>query len=161
MGHFARSLLLFVIVLETACASGPTFDQASASLPPPAPGTGRIFVYREIGSYQDLSWVPVFFNGGEIGAVGPGKVLMRDVAPGTYTIAAKSDGFWPDQDKTVIVAPGQTVYAKVTSMRSLDPTRGRPAWLITYVVVLVDTLTGRREIGGLEYSAQAASAVAS
>jgi uncharacterized protein DUF2846 len=148
-----RSLLLLVTLFASGCASGPTFDQVSASLPPPPAGTARIFVYRDIGSYQELSWVPVFFNGGDIGAVGPGKVLMRDVVPGTYTISAKSEGLWPDQDKTVIVAPGQTIYAKIEVVRSLDPTRDRPSPLATYVVVLVDTVTGRREIGGLWYSA--------
>ena len=150
-----RSLLLLVAILAAGCTPGPTFDQVSASLPPPPAGMARVFVYRDVGSYQDLSWVPVSFNGGDIGAVGPGKVLMRDVAPGTYTISAKSDGLWPDQDKTVIVAPGQTIYTKIESLRSLDPTRDRPAWLITYVVQLVDTVTGRREIGGLWYSAAA------
>jgi hypothetical protein len=153
MGRGVRSLSLLVAMLVAACTSGPTFDQVSTNLPPPPAGTARIFVYRDIGSYQDLSWVPVSFNGGDIGAVGPGKVLMRDVAAGTYTISAKSDGFWPDQDKTVIVAPGQTIYAKIETLRSLDPTRDRPAWLNTYVVVLIDTITGRREIGGLWYSA--------
>jgi hypothetical protein len=148
-----RLLLLLAVAATAACATPPTFDAVSARVPPPAAGAARIFVYRDYKPYQSLEWVPVFFNGAEIGAVGPGHVLLRDVAPGTYTIAALSQGLWPDQAKTLIVAPGQTVFAKIESFKGLDPNANRLAPLVTYVVVLKDTATGRREIGPLWYEA--------
>jgi hypothetical protein len=153
---------LFAVVLLALAACGgeqPTFDQVGARLPPPA-NTARIVVYRAFEPYQSLEWVPVFFNGVTVGAVGPGKVILRDVAPGTYTVEAKSEGLWPEQAKTVVVQAGQTVYAKITSFKGLNPTVNRPAELVTYVVVLMDPATARREIGPLRYEARRAMASA-
>lgn len=159
-----KRLLLLALLAAAGCAQQqPTFDQVSASLPPVPVNAARIFVYRAFEPYQSLSWVPIFFNGATVGAVGPGHVVMRDVPPGTYVIEPKSEGLWPEQAKTVTVGPGQTVYAKVESFKGLDPTANhREALLTTFVVVLMDTATGRREIGPLWYdAAQAGAAVAS
>jgi hypothetical protein len=79
---------------------------------------------------------------------------MRDVMPGTCTIAARSQGLWPDQNKTVIVAPGQTVHAKIESFRGLDPSSNHVTPLVSLVVVRKDGETGRREIGKLWYSVE-------
>jgi hypothetical protein len=145
-----RSLAaLALLLMLQSCASAPTFEQASAHIPPPPAGAARVFIYRDFEPYQSLSWVPVFLNGANTGAVGPGRVLMRDVAPGTYTIEALSQGLWPNQAKTVTVAPGQTVYAKVESFKSANPTADRFVPQTTFVVVLMDTATGEREIAPL------------
>jgi hypothetical protein len=150
-----KRLGALVMLALAACAAEPvpTFDQVGARLPPPPANTARIFVYRDFEPYQSLEWVAVFFNGATVGAVGPGKVFLRDVAPGTYTIEAKSEGLWPEQAKTVTVQPGQTVYAKVTSFKSLNPTGNRQSAISTFVVVLMDPVTARREIGPLWYEA--------
>jgi hypothetical protein len=150
-----KRLIALVLLALTACAGEqPTFDQLGARLPPAPANTARIFVYRAFEPYQSLQWVPVFFNNDTIGAVGPGKVILRDVAPGTYTIEAKSEGLWPEQAKTVTVRPGGVVYAKITSFKGLDPTADAPSELITYVVVLMDPATAQREIGPLRYEAR-------
>ena len=155
MASALKRLFLLALLAAAGCAQPPTFDQLSATLPPVPINAARIFVYRAFEPYQSLSWVPIFVNGATIGAVGPGHVLMRDLPPGTYVIEAKSQGLWPEQAKTVIVAPGQSVYAKVQSFKGLDPTvNNREVLLATFVVVLVDTATGRREIGPLWYDAQ-------
>lgn len=155
MRRLMRSVVLLLGVALSGCAAGGTpFNEAAASLAPIPAGAARIFVYRDFAYYQGLDWVPVLFNGQTVGAVGPGQVIMRDVAaPGTYRIEAASQGLWPDQEKTVAVQPGQTVYAKVESFKSLDPSAGRPVLQITYVVVLQDTATGRREIDHLRLMA--------
>jgi hypothetical protein len=156
----ATRLLALVLLALAACAGDQlTFDQLGARLPSPPADTARIFVYRAFEPYQSLDWVPVFFNGATVGAVGPGKVILRDVAPGTYIIEAKSEGLWPEQAKTVAVTAGQTVYAKITSFKGLDPTADRPAELVTYVVVLMDPAAARREIGPLWYEARRATAL--
>jgi hypothetical protein len=143
-------LLLLVALAVAGCGGGPIFDQVSATLPPVPAGEARIFVYRDYEPYQSLSWVPVFFNGATIGAVGPGHVLMRDVPPGTYKIEPKSEGLWPDQAKTVRVAAGDSVFAKIESFNGLDDT-GASDLQTTFVVVLVDPVAARREIGPLWY----------
>ena len=151
-----RGLFLLLVFALAACAGqAPTFDDVAASQPPAPADTARIFLYRDFEPYQSLTWVPVFLNGKVVGAVGPGHVIMRDEPPGTYRIEAKSDGLWPDQVKTVAVAAGETVYAKISSFKNLDPTvDGMGATITTFVVTLVDPATGRREIGKLWYTAQ-------
>ena len=151
-----RGLLAVVLLALASCAGDtPTFDQVAGRLPPPPANSARIFVYRDFAPYQSLEWVRVSFNGATIGAVGPGKVILRDVAPGTYTIEARSEGLWPEQAKTVTVRPGDIVYAKITSFKSLSPTADEPEETVTYVVVLMDPETARREIGPLWYEARA------
>ncbi len=150
-----RWLFLLAVVTVAGCSTAPTFDEVAANLPPLPPGEARIFVYRDFEPSRNLSFVPVFFNGAQVGAVGPGKVIMRDVtAPGTYTISVKSAGLWPNQDKTVLIQPGQTVYAQIQSLRGLNPRANQPVTQTTFVVVLQDTVTGRRQIGPLWYEAR-------
>jgi uncharacterized protein DUF2846 len=147
-------LVLVVLAALGACAAPPTFEQIAPTLPPLAPNMARIFVYRDYETYEGLAWVPVFLNGIEVGAVGPGYVMMRDVPPGTYDIAVASQGLYPNQDKVVLAAPGQTFYAKIETVRGLDPTANRPVPLTTFVVVLVDPEIARREIAHLWYIAE-------
>ncbi len=108
-------LLLVLVAALGACAAPPTFEQIAPSLPPLPPDGARIFVYRDYETYQSLAWAPVFFNGVRIGAVGPGYVMMRNVPAGTYDIAAASQGLYPNQDKVVVAAPGQTFYSSPSS----------------------------------------------
>ncbi len=154
MRSVLNRLVPLVALAAAGCASPPTFDQVSATLPPIPAGEARIFVYRDYEPYQSLAWVPVFFNGATIGAVGPGHVLKRDVAPGTYKIEAKSEGLWPDQAKTVRVAAGDFVFAKIESFNGLDDSGGGDELQATFVVVLVDPLVARREIGSRWYDAR-------
>lgn len=157
-----KRLMVLVVLALTACAGDQlaTFDRAGAGVPPPPPNTARIFVYRDLEPYQSLVWVPVSFNGAAVGAVGPGKVFLRDVAPGTYTIEPRSDGLWPEQAKTVTVQAGETVYAKVTSFKTFfTAPRGGGSELSTFVVVLMDPATARREIRPLWYEAKSAMAL--
>jgi hypothetical protein len=147
-------LLMSLLGLAAGCAATPTFDEVAATLPPPPPGDARIVVYRAFEPYQSLSWVPVSFNGANVGAVGPGQVFVRDVPPGTYDIAPVSQGLYPNQDKVVLAAPGQTFYARVESFQGLNPSADRDVPLTTFVVVLVDPQTARREIGSLSYMAR-------
>jgi hypothetical protein len=142
-------LVLLAIGVLTGC-SGETaarFDQTG--VPPIATGMARVYVYRAFEPYQSLAYVPVFLNRAEIGAVGPGKVLFRDVTPGTYTIEAKSEGLWPEQAKTVALGGGQTVYAKIESFRGLDPSADAPVPQTTFIVLLIAPEIAEREMGQL------------
>jgi hypothetical protein len=150
-----RLVVLLVFALAGCAGQAPTFDDVAATLPPVPPGEVRVFVYRDFEPYQSLSWVPVFLNGNEIGAVGPGHVILRDVPPGTYRIEAKSEGLWPDQAKTVDALAGQAIYAKITSFKGLNPSVSSGATMTTFVVTLMDPATARHEIGTLWYTAKA------
>lgn len=148
---FWLSLLLLAAV--GACAQPLSYAQIAPSLAGPPPGLARIVVYRD-WSYQSPSWVPVFFNGARVSAVGPGYVMLRDVPPGTYDISVASQGLYPNQNKIVAAAPGQTFYAKIETVRGLDPGANRPVPLTTFVVVLVEPAIAQREIAPLWYTAQ-------
>ena len=151
-----RGFWLISLLLLTAtggCAEPVRYAQVAPSLAGPAPGLARIVVYRD-WSYQSPSWVPVFFNGARVSAVGPGYVMLRDVPPGTYDISVASQGLYPNQNKVVTGAAGQTFYAKIETVRGIDPTANRPVPLTTFVVVLVDPAIAQREIAPLWYTAQ-------
>ena len=147
-------LVLVLLAALGACAAPPPYEQIAPTLPPLAPNMARIFVYRDYETYQSLAWVPVFLNGVRVGAVGPGYVMMRDVPPGTYDIVVASQGLYPNQDKVVVAAPGQTFYAKIETLRGLDPSADRAVPLTTFVVVLIDPEIARREIAHLWYIAE-------
>jgi hypothetical protein len=149
-GFWLTSLLLAAI---GGCAEPVRYAQVAPSLAGPPPGMARIVVYRD-WSYQTPSWVPVFFNGTRVSAVGPGYVMLRDVPPGTYDISVASQGLYPNQNKVVVAAAGQTFYAKVETIRGIDPSANRPVPLTTFVVVLVDPELAQREIAPLWYTAQ-------
>jgi len=149
-----RRLGVLLVLLLAGCARGPTFDEVAATLPPLPANQGRLFVYRAFEPYQNLAWVPVFLNAQTIGAVGPGHVIMRDVPPGPYRLEPKSDGLWPNQASMFNLLPGQTVYAKITSFNSVDPSSSSSDLITTFVINLVDPTVGRSEIGSLQYSAQ-------
>jgi Protein of unknown function (DUF2846) len=93
-----------------------------AAAPPPempgpaSPKLARVYIYREFGSYQHLSWTPVWFNGARVGDSAPGTYFYRDVEPGTYTITLRTEEPYPDQFKTVTVPPGSTTYVKVWAL---------------------------------------------
>jgi hypothetical protein len=152
MAGALRRFVVLIAVLAAGCADTPRFAQISAQLPPPD-GHARLFVYREYDLGQSLEWVPVAVNGSGIGAVGPGHVLVCYLSPGTYTIAAKSQGLWPNQTKTVAAAAGQEIYAKVGSFREAGPTDdGSGGLLSTFVIMLEDTPAGRRDVAQLWYA---------
>ncbi len=151
-----RLCVLLVVALAGCAGPSPIFDAIAGTLAPAPPDQARIFVYRDFEPYQSLSWVPVFLNREEAGAVGPGHVILRDVPPGVYRIEAKSEGLWPDQAKTVTAMAGQTIYAKITSFKGLNPTvSSGGATMTTFVVTLTDPATARHEIATLWYTAKA------
>jgi len=80
---------------------------------PASPTLARVYIYRDNGNYQNLSWTAVTFNGAHVGDSAPGTYFYRDVQPGTYVIALRSEEANPDERKTVTVAPGSTTFVKV------------------------------------------------
>jgi hypothetical protein len=166
-----RVLLLLALALA-GCTSAPHLGEVAATLPPPGKNA-RLFIYRDLDIAQDQQWVRVTVNGAEIGGVGPGNVIVCDLPPGLYTIAPRTEYLWPDQAKSVRVAAGQTVYAKVGSAWTTG-SRAEPVRLAAlrlaqgqladstvnpgpnlepiFVVMLQDPATGGRETGALWYA---------
>jgi hypothetical protein len=118
------------------------------AMPTVAPGMARVYVYRDATIYDSQLWSQVSLNGEAVGSSAPGKVFYRDVAPGTYRIEARSDKLYPEQAKTVVMAPGSATFVKVENL----PFWGQSArqWQgTTFVVVIVDPAIGQVEVGRL------------
>jgi len=166
-----RLFVLFALALA-GCAPTPRLGEIAARLPPLG-NHARLFVYRDYNLAQSLLWEPVYVNGAEIGGVGPGHVLVCDLSPGLYTIAPRAEQLWPDQAKTIRVAAGQAIYAKVgsfwkegsgtrpfklaalrpTAAQLADMTAGAGANIVpVFVIMLQDPVIGERDVGGLWYA---------
>lgn len=159
MRNAKRWLLpLALALLLGGCAvapGGPRFAQVAPTLPPVPADAARFFFYRLLEPYETLAWTPVYLNGQEVGVSQPGTVLSRDVAaPGTYTIAVRSEGVYPNQFKTVAVRPGDVVYARIESLRNWYEGGAEREWHYdTFVVEIVDPPTAAREMAGLRFIA--------
>jgi hypothetical protein len=93
---------------------------ASAGPPgeaPIPPGQARIWIYRDYAPYQSPAAPYVRVNGAVIGVAEPGGAFYRDVPPGAYQITVDSEGMDVNQFARVALAPGQTAYVKVESLR--------------------------------------------
>jgi len=118
MPKVCRSLFLALALVLVGCApSGPTFGSLAATLPPPPPGTARIYIYRWLEPYETTSVMRAYLNNMTVGVTYPGSVLYADVPPGQYTIKVDSRGAYPNQFKTVTVRAGNVFYARVESAR--------------------------------------------
>jgi hypothetical protein len=155
MSHLRR--LALAALLGLAACTGPAgtpFPEVAASVPPVPADRGRIYFYRDYEPYESLSRPPLYLNGQEVGASIPGGVFYRDVPPGTYEIKVLSLGLYPNQFKTITLRPGDTYYAKITSLRSWSgaDTGDISSFVAdTFVVVLIDPNQARRELDLMRY----------
>ncbi len=151
----SRAAVVAVLVLLSACAGGggpggPTLAEVASQLPPVPSDRARFFFYRDYEPYESLGRPYVTMNGEVAGISEPGGVFYRDMPPGTYLIAVRNNTFYPDQDKTVTAAAGQTFYAKVASIKGYNSgdSMYEPD---TFAVVVVDPADGQRDIASKRY----------
>ena len=149
MHRYLALIALLAPLALAGCAgpSGPTFAQVAATLPPVPADRARLYFYRDYEPYESLSEPRIYLNGAAIGASIPGGVFYRDVTPGSYLISVDTEGIYWNQFKTVDLRAGQTVYVDIESLRSWDT--GLDYDADTFVVVLVDTDVGLRQIAPL------------
>jgi hypothetical protein len=140
---------LFVVIAVgllslLACSAAP-LEPVVAS-PPPA-DKARLYIYRDATIYGSQLWTAVSLNGQVTGSSAPGTVFYRDVAPGTYEVEVRSDELYPNQFKTVRLAPGSITFAKIQEQPlwgQSDPDQGA-----TFVVTIIDPAIGTAEISRL------------
>ena len=121
--NIIAALAIAPAVLLQACASGPPpppFASVADQLPPVPAAQARIFFYRYYQIYVSMARPYIRLNGKHVAISEPGGVLYRDVDPGTYLISVDSQGLYPDQNKTVALAAGQTLYVRVDSVRGYN-----------------------------------------
>lgn len=105
-----RSILASGLLL-TACAVPQPAQPRPGPIPP---GAARIWFYRDYEPSVTMNDANVDLNGARVltlPAFGP--ALYRDVAPGSYLIAAESVGVDTNQTKAVNLGAGQEVFAKI------------------------------------------------
>jgi hypothetical protein len=139
------ALSLIAMTLGGCAAAAPEGPSAAAA--PLAADRARVYVYRELNPYDSPTWTAVSLNREKVGDSAPGQVFYRDVTPGTYEIEVRSDYLYPNQFKTVTLAPGGTVYAKIQEARSWG--KSFEGGGTTFVVTIIDPAIGHREIGAL------------
>lgn len=146
----SRSLSALLVLLAGLCLAGcdtaPQAPGVAAQAVPP--GKARLYFYRVADFYDGPEWTTLSLNGVAVGTTGPGTVFYRDVSPGRYLIAASSDKLYPDQTKTVVVAPGSTIFVRVEA----QPYWGQTGWLWqgnTFIVAIVAPALGSAQISNL------------
>ncbi|HUN47201.1 MAG TPA: DUF2846 domain-containing protein [Stellaceae bacterium] len=154
MNRFVTAAALAASLLLAACANGDgppgtPYSEVAATIPPVPAGEARIYFYRDYEPYESLARPWIYLNGRRIGYSDPGGVYYRDVAPGTYRIKVDSEGRYWHQFKTVTLAPGNVVYAKIESLRSWDS--GDQYQRDTFVVDLIGPPAAERQIAALNY----------
>jgi hypothetical protein len=114
---------------------------------PPA-GLARFYFFRSASVYDSQQWTAVSLNRQKVGDSAPGSVFYRDVPPGRYQIEVRSDKLYPNQFRTVVVAPGSTTYVAVQNL----PNWGQSGWQTqgtTFTVSIVDPTLAVPEIAAL------------
>jgi len=111
-----RALGCVLLLAMAGCAQPPPAAPYLAT--PVAPGTARIWFYRDMNPNDILATPYVRLNGVVAGVSEPGGAFYRDVPPGRYQISA--DSYYDDLhlDRDVDVAPGAEVYAKVVPLEN-------------------------------------------
>jgi hypothetical protein len=118
-----------------------------ASAPPPA-GMARFYFFRSGSAYDSQQWTTVSLNRQKVGDSAPGSVFYRDVPPGRYEIEVRSDKLYPNQFKTVVVAPGSTTYVQVQNL----PHWSQGGWQTqgtTFAVSITDPALAVRDVAAL------------
>jgi hypothetical protein len=147
--------LIVVAALISACVGGgppgPRFEQIAAQIPPVPPDRARFFFYRDYSLYDSLQRPYIALNGQPVAISEIGGVSYRDMPPGTYVISVPYSAIYPNKDKTVTVAGGQTVYAKVLT-EIFEPNITLADYQPDiFVVVLVDPVQAQTEIASKRY----------
>jgi Protein of unknown function (DUF2846) len=116
----------------------PRHAEAEPTLPGPAnPNLARFYFYRVYDFGGTSQWTAVWLNGAKAGDSAPGTYFYRDVQPGTYAIAVRSDWANAGDETSVTVKPGSTTFIEVYSINVYEPVGGtyyRPTLFGDHVV---------------------------
>lgn len=108
-----RVLLLSLLFLVTSCAT--PAEEPVAYTPRPS-GTARLVFYRAFHYYGPSLVLTMSLNNVVIGTLPQNAAIYRDVAPGTYTVSFSPTRSYPDQFKTVTVAPGNVFFVRIDAL---------------------------------------------
>lgn len=132
---FALILSPVLSLMIASCASGPTYSEVKATLPPIPKGQGRIFVYRTalLGAAVQPK---VKINDVVVGQAKPRGFFFADRLPGNYEVSATTE--WKHKDELTL-APGQRRFVRLNMLPGLMVGHVSPE-------VVADEATGESEI---------------
>jgi hypothetical protein len=145
-----RTCLIAALVLLGACSGRirePVF--ASVRTTPVAADLARVYFYRAFEPYESLARPLIYLDGRSLAVSEPGGVLFRDVEPGAHQISVFSPGIYPNQSKNILLRPGDTLYARIESLRSWH--QGFTWERDTFVVSLVGESEAVAEMASLRF----------
>ena len=123
-----------------ACAGGPRFDEVAAVHEPPAPGLGRIYVYRTSALGAAIQ-PAVKLNGETVGEAVPLGFFFVDRPSGDYTVSASTE---VERTLSMTLDAGQTRYVRLGVSMGFFVGHVSPE--------LVDNGEGERDIEALHYT---------
>jgi|SRR5579859_1913390 hypothetical protein len=153
---FMPALILAVALGLAGCVGGgeppgTRFAQVSAQLPPVPPDRARFFFYRDYSLYNSDQRPMITLNGQPVAISEIGGVTYRDMPPGNYLVSVPYSAIYPNKDKIVAAAGGQTVYVKILSEKYEQNVTLLDYQPDIFVVVLVDPAQAQQEIASKRF----------
>jgi len=137
-----RVLLLLLVMLLPACASGPKYGEVVSTLPATNPSQGRIYFYRP--SALGAAVQPdVTLNGQKVGTAKPHGFYYVDRVAGNYTVAASTE---TEKKLTFTLDPKQERFVRLKIQMGLMVGRIVPE--------LVDRAEAEGELKDMSYIAE-------
>ena len=137
-----RGLLVVLLMLLPACASGPKYSEVVSTLPSANPSQGRIYFYRP-SAFGAAVQPDVTLNGQKVGTAKPHGFYYVDSAPGNCTVAASTE---TEKKLTFTLAPREERFVRLKIQMGLMVGRIVPE--------LVDKAEAESELKGLSYIAE-------
>ncbi|CAG1013917.1 hypothetical protein BURC_00555 [Burkholderiaceae bacterium] len=140
MKSLFRVLLLAMVALLTACASGPKHAEVASSIPGLKPDEGRVYVYRSNSMLGAAIQPKVIINGKAVGESKPGGFFFVDLAPGPVEVSTSTE---VEKKLTFKLDPGQVRYVRTSIGFGVMVGRVYPE--------LVDNAAGAKEVAETSY----------
>ncbi len=112
-------------VLLVGCATGPTYEQVRSTLPAPAPGVGRVFVFRRTAPTAPSFFPEITIDGAVVQSLRPNSFFFADVPAGAHRIGVhvrRSDAPFGLQGSTApvdaVVEAGAAAYVQADLWKS-------------------------------------------
>jgi hypothetical protein len=127
-------LCIVALTLLSGCATGASFAETKASIPPLAADKGRIFFYRPSALGAAIQ-PAVKLDGNEVGTAKSHGFFFVDVAPGSHVASTTTE---VKRDLSLTLAANQTRYVRLAMSMG---------FLVGHIYPeLVDNAVGEKEI---------------
>lgn len=132
--------IIFAVVVLSGCASGPTFNEYSSSIPSITADSGRIYIYRT-ATFGAAVQPGIRVNGEVVGKAVPQGFFFIDRPAGNYEISASTEA---KRSLTLSLEPGDEKYVRLEVKMGVFAGHIKP--------VLVESSAGKQEITKTKYT---------